>query len=314
MNRLIEHQREICTWLNEQTGAVDLAVAFWGKGAIAALGLASVREFRVLLDLQSGGSNPNEVQALMKLGPERVRQVNRLHAKAYIGTTSVVIGSANASSNGLGTEGFETTHWSELSLLTEDPIIVKEAQEWFERVWASSLRITRSDLDSARELWKRRRKAVAPDGNVQSVIEVAKYQPQILEGRDIFVCASTQGLSAVGKRELRRAQAHTGTDLYAYEDWPSIPIDATLIAFDVDGESESARISWDEPRMQMTPAVRKRSKLKFVTRTQLVGFEPGNLREWKDRLARYRERYPKAWKRDAGICMEVVEFVSCTEE
>ena len=314
MDRLIKDQREICLWLREQTDGVDLAVAFWGSGAIDALGLTSGREFRVLLDLQAGGSNPSEVEALIKLRPGRVRQVHRLHAKAYIGATSVVVGSANASSNGLGIEGFESTHWSELSLLNEDPVIIQKAKEWFERLWASSSLITKDDLDSARELWKRRRKALAPSGNVKQVLDVAILEPDVLVGRDIFVCASTDGLSPAGTRELQRAEVHHGTALYAYENWPQIPIDATLIAFDVDGQGDEAGISWDVPRIQRTPAVRVRSKLKFVTRTQLLGFELGNLREWKRRLARYRERYPKAWKRDGGVCMEVVEFVRRTQD
>ncbi|MBZ2465685.1 hypothetical protein IPT10_21555 [Xanthomonas perforans] len=39
MTKLIKDQQELVTWVREQGGKLDLAVAFWGKGASKELGL-----------------------------------------------------------------------------------------------------------------------------------------------------------------------------------------------------------------------------------------------------------------------------------
>lgn len=100
---------------------------------MAVLGLAERRaKTLILLELDCGGSNPAEIELLWRtLGKERVRCLPRLHAKTFIAANEVLIGSANASANGLGAEGNEAKHWHELILLSHDPIAVDEARNWF---------------------------------------------------------------------------------------------------------------------------------------------------------------------------------------
>ena len=52
------------------------------------------------------GSNPNAIKSLVKqIGWKKIYFLDELHAKTYIGADSAVIGSANLTRNGLGTEG-----------------------------------------------------------------------------------------------------------------------------------------------------------------------------------------------------------------
>lgn len=129
--RLVINQKHTSKWVREQN-KLDIAVAFWGEGAIKELGLDQPgRKFRVLLDLSAGASNPDEVRALWKLAPKSVKVVERLHAKAYVTPSQALIGSANASANGLGWEGKEATSWHELGMLTDDNTTVRATQKWF---------------------------------------------------------------------------------------------------------------------------------------------------------------------------------------
>ena len=98
-------EREIKNLLSACSRA-RLAVAYWGSGAVARFGLNAVRkrtvDIEITCDLMSGACNPSEVKKLIKLfGPDRVRTRDRLHAKAWITDVGCVLGSSNASANGL---------------------------------------------------------------------------------------------------------------------------------------------------------------------------------------------------------------------
>ena len=67
---LIQNQQDLARWVREKEDHLDIAVAFWGAGAVEQLGLdGSKKRFRILLDLTSGGSNPKVVQQLLDLRP-----------------------------------------------------------------------------------------------------------------------------------------------------------------------------------------------------------------------------------------------------
>ena len=86
-----------------RTGEVMAAVAYWGDGASERTGITrkkSRNKARVICDLLSGACNPAEIDKLMKLGVQ-VKTLDRLHAKIWIGGNTVILGSANASKNGL---------------------------------------------------------------------------------------------------------------------------------------------------------------------------------------------------------------------
>ena len=311
MNTIIENQQELAEWVRAQTGRVDLAVAFWGEGADQELGLVAGRKVRILLDLEAGASNPDVVERLRDTRGITVKQYKRLHAKLYLGAEELVIGSANASANGLGVEGCESAHWTELSLRTSDPVALKQAADWFKRKWSAGKPIKDADLAAARAAWKQRRKN-RPVESRDLLTDVAAKRPEEMADRNIYVNVSTEAMSKVAEKMVRAAEKVAGQELFAYEYWPGIPIDAVMVSF---WAPPKGRIEWDEPRVQKTPAERRRSRLKFVTSTKLEGFDVGKLADWIPRIKYYRDHpaYGRAWRRDSGLCLELSEFVALTQ-
>ncbi|MGQ2948403.1 MAG: phospholipase D family protein [Agrobacterium sp.] len=135
------------------------AVAFWGKDAATVLGISSrSKPLKIICNLQSGACNPLEIRKLLKLAPSvEVRTSPRLHAKVYWTPSGVVIGSSNASANGLAVEGNELSSWSEANVYTNDHAILEQSSDWFDKQFDQSQPISDADLLQAEEVWDRRR-------------------------------------------------------------------------------------------------------------------------------------------------------------
>jgi HKD family nuclease len=169
--------------LIEKGERVDLAVAYWGKGAIDRLNLKSVQgKIRILCDLLSGGCNPNEIKRLLELSDKdhiQILHLNRLHAKVYWTPTNVIVGSANASANGLGDEGELGT--IEAALLTDDVATRSTAATWFDNMWKKGKKIDDTLLDQAKEAWLRRTPIPKPEETVLDVYlnDVERFRKKV---------------------------------------------------------------------------------------------------------------------------------------
>jgi hypothetical protein len=169
---------------------VRIAVAYWGAGAVERLGVEGVgtEDVEVVCDVRSGGSNPTEVERLRDiLGEKRVMTCDRLHAKVWITDLGAVIGSSNASANGLGHESDETIGLIEANIFVDDASALAVLERWFEQtVKPESRAVTAADLERARQLRKaRRRDRPVPDA--RSVFEALQVDPLSLVGRDFLV-------------------------------------------------------------------------------------------------------------------------------
>ena len=157
-----EIAREIKHLVNKR-GKVRAAVAFWGSGAAEETGLASKGKGQILCDLFSGACNPNEVRKLRDSGLE-VRTLHGMHAKLWINGDSVILGSANASTNGLGFEQKTMTSAlrdipnTEVNILIRDRNLSKAAVDWFDCQWGQAKLITKQELKEAKSLWERRKR------------------------------------------------------------------------------------------------------------------------------------------------------------
>ena len=82
-----------------------------------------------------------------------VRQHNDLHAKVFLSSTDCVVGSANASANGLGREGTDNDGWLEAGcrVAVKGPV-----QTWFDNTWNSASDIDEVDLEKAQIAWQKR--------------------------------------------------------------------------------------------------------------------------------------------------------------
>lgn len=137
------------------------AVAFWGQDAEKALAISRDMvkqcQLKIICDLESGACNPATIRKLIDADTQ-VRFLKKLHAKVYLGNGEAVIGSANASANGLGLEGREVGGSKEVCIVTNDEAVVSQCECWFTNMWESATKIEEDDLRGAELAWRLRRK------------------------------------------------------------------------------------------------------------------------------------------------------------
>lgn len=95
-------------WVQEKIASGQggtMAVAFWGANARKELGFdrrpRDSKPVTIICNLEMGGTNPSEIKQLRRLRNVEVLQADRLHGKVYLFGSEVLIGSSNASANGL---------------------------------------------------------------------------------------------------------------------------------------------------------------------------------------------------------------------
>lgn len=141
--------------------SADFAVAFWGVGATARLNLNKLSSARIICDANSGACNPSELRTLLDLGFE-IKTISGLHAKVYLAPTQVIIGSANASTNGLGDEGPAVFN-EEAAVSSADAHLIGKVRVWFEELWIKkSIPVTHADLQKIKIAWERKQASRIP--------------------------------------------------------------------------------------------------------------------------------------------------------
>ena len=135
----------------------SVAVAFWGEGAERLFAGWRGGPLRIICNLSQGGTNPTAITALQSLPGAQVRQLSDLHAKLVLTDHQLVVGSANVSTNGLGLERNEVAGWRETGILSEDPLHLRSAADWFNIQWQAAQPVTPQELSRAAAAWKPRR-------------------------------------------------------------------------------------------------------------------------------------------------------------
>jgi len=123
-----------------------IAIAYWGEKALQLLKLTPSRSnLQVLCCLKGGKSAP---QVIRKFG-KRAKQNNRLHAKVIWTPTEAIVGSANASSNGMPEEENAAVGLIEAGLLIDDQKQLSKISAWFDNAYGLANSITPCDLKAA---------------------------------------------------------------------------------------------------------------------------------------------------------------------
>ncbi|MEP9369987.1 phospholipase D family protein [Xanthobacter sp. VNH20] len=201
-----------------------LAVAFWGKDARERLGVGrSGFDVRIICNLDSGACNPDEIGAIIKLLPkERVFSDPRLHAKVYWTPKAAVIGSSNASTNGLAVEGAELGSWAEANILVTDPVVLKNIEEWFDRRLRDAYPIEDTHLKIATELWKRRARSAPPGARLSSdLLQSYQQAPGHPSWNKLRLAFWSEHIDEAGARETAAlVKENPGLkDLEQYQGW-----------------------------------------------------------------------------------------------
>lgn len=168
-----------------------LAVAFWGEGAAEQLGILAVaKKCRIICNLSTGGTNPKEIRKLIAAGAT-IKQMDKLHAKVYLANGRAIVGSSNASANGLSFQGDDLKGWVEANLFAQEDALTRQLDDWFEKLWKEEARpIKEKDLLTAELSWSRRRQAAraitSPVGKL-NLLKTLKKNPEVLSDRRIFI-------------------------------------------------------------------------------------------------------------------------------
>lgn len=216
--------------LTEFSRQVRMAVAFWGDGAVEGLGLEGKgTSASVVCNLRSGGTNPHEIQKLIDQDIP-VRQCHTLHGKVYLFDEQVIVGSSNASANGLALQGKELAGWREANILTADRSIYEAAERWMDEL--DTRPIDQPDLDAAKvEFDKRRAAAAIMMPPKTSLVDALRTRPETFKDRQIYVCVYLERFDEEDRRrvarERERREGDKAIDALGWE----VPTDAKLVCF-----------------------------------------------------------------------------------
>jgi hypothetical protein len=225
-------------WIREHMEKSDeatLAVAFWGSGALSELGIgersAAGKPLKIICNLRMGGTNPDEIEKLMKLENVTVVQSDRLHGKVYRFNDSALLGSANASANGLCFEGKELHGWHEANIITSNSNVLEKIDIWVSRL--ESRPVSKQDLEDAKNVWVSRRSSSLNSSNAADDIHNWLLSGlSAFDGRPVFLvayCDDNLTDEAIAISEIATAQYGQGIDWF--EDWPLLPKDGILVSF-----------------------------------------------------------------------------------
>lgn len=201
---------------------IRIAVAFWGDGALKMLGglTGATETVRVLCNFDSGACNPAEVERLLAVA--EVKSHPKLHAKVYWTPEAMVLGSSNASTNGLWGEADETRGWREANLLITDGAQLDATEDWFDQLWDEGYDVTKAHIEAAKPLWAAR-KHLAPTGKrlALTLFDAFRSAPDDPVWDRVKVAVTTQDLSVEGRKEYDSEVSSVKVleDAAAYEDW-----------------------------------------------------------------------------------------------
>lgn len=260
------------------TDSAKLAVAFWGDGAIERLGLnRSGLKLEILCNLDSGACNPAELRKLLAQPDVTLKSHPALHAKVWWTPAAVVLGSSNASTNGLALEHETGSGWHEANFRVDDANSVKEIGVWFDGLFEVGYDIQNEDLDQAEILWKAR-KRMAPTGKrlARTLFDAYRSSPANPAWQRVKIAYCRDDLDEGAKdwmeQEIEKGRLSSG--ISAYAEWnDKIAPDDYVIEYDLGVTKPSFAGIWQALPAGVHPAsLRLVRKMKFLTLRALGRF------------------------------------------
>ncbi|MFZ4410866.1 MAG: hypothetical protein ACOYOH_26220 [Paracraurococcus sp.] len=185
----------------KKSAKMMIAVPYWGKGAVATLGLVESAPARIICNLSHPGCNPEVIQELRDL-KITVRSHPRLHAKIYATANLAILGSSNVSTNGLTEEGVASRGWIEANACSDNPTFVEDVHALFEQIWLDpeTKKISKTDITAAieaRKNWPLGARAPLPG---KTLLAACRARPA--DFRSVYVATYSEDLGPNGKRVL----------------------------------------------------------------------------------------------------------------
>ena len=218
---------------------IGCIVAFWGRGADELF--RNVREdvigrIRIVCNLTSGGTNPRVIEELRNRG-FHVKHNSILHSKVYWTNRGIVVGSANASANGLSLESVEQDGWLEAAIHSNEPTNIVSVGNYVDEIWNTSDEITEQDLMNAKKKWKKRRPPPRPNSDIDFI--TALRNGMFTDRKNtVFVVIDVEDISAYEDDVVAKAnelqqqyrELH-GRKLDAWVGWEEIPREEYIVSY-----------------------------------------------------------------------------------
>ena len=184
--------------LLEEAEWAMIAVAYWGIGATDKLIPRSLDGSKTVIacDFMSGACNPKEIATLIDrvgkltggIGKGKpfagVGKQAKLHAKVWITDKAAIIGSSNASSNGLGEEGAALLRSIEANLYVDDRATLNALENWFiENIKPELI----TDTDFKRVIALRKQPPRKPLPNSVDILSALQEDPAIFDNDDLWI-------------------------------------------------------------------------------------------------------------------------------
>ena len=214
-------------------------VAFWGRGAdelFHSVDEEIIKKIKIVCNLTSGGTNPRIIEELRKKGL-RVKHSSILHSKVYWTNRGVVVGSANASANGLSLESVEQDGWLEAAMHSNRPADVKAIRKYVDEVWHASDEITEQDLVDAKVKWKNRRPFPPPRTDIDFITSLRNGMFTDRKNTVFFVIdvedasAYKDDIDARADELQEQYRKLHDRDLDAWVDWEGIPREEYIVDY-----------------------------------------------------------------------------------
>ncbi len=224
--------------LLQQAEKTYCIVAFWGRGAAQLFsGMTSkkIESAKIVCNLTMGGTNPDVIDELCGMGFD-IRHNPVLHSKAYWTDKGVVVGSANASANGLSLEGRDQDGWLESAMFSDRRPELNATRKYVQKMWCKSDAITPQDMQKARTRWRERRPFPTPSNELT-------FMEALREGRFsgrrhcIFIVVDSGDLSDRNHMEKQANQLQqqyvdlNQRQLDAWEGYDDIPRGQYVISY-----------------------------------------------------------------------------------
>jgi hypothetical protein len=228
-------------------GAIKCAVSFWGGDAASYL-VGDGGRVKIICNLESGATNPHLVESLISRGV-KIKSNPKLHAKVYIAEKEfAIVGSSNASANGLSFEDEELTGWIEASMLVDSTDALTDIDDWFAQQWEISKKVSNSMINEAKKKWstRRNRRELKKHANTFSILDALKNDPNRFKDKNIYLSIYRDKTASEEAKEVfeqAKKQLRIENKLAFWEDWPELPEDSSFISiyygprggFDFDG-------------------------------------------------------------------------------
>ncbi len=279
-----------------------LAVAFWGKSAIDRLGLDRKNlDLRIVCNLDSGACNPDEISDIIKLcAKDRVVSDPRLHAKVYWTPGRVIMGSSNASANGLAVEGDELAGWAEANVMIEDAATIKQIGTWFDRRFETGYVIEPHHLERAKAVWAERRKASGTGTRMTNDLLAAyRASPDRKVWNRVRLALWTENIDEKGEAEAKSQVKLQPVlaDYDYYQDWQDkLRAADWLVDIDLSGKAPALTGYWylGDPKIESATLtyVRKHSRMLLPAMPPLA-LAPVDIKRLEDLARALLEKFGK---------------------